>query len=230
MNFTNIKAIVTDIEGTTTSLSFVKDVLFPYADTHMQAFAEKHQADPCVMGQLEAVRRQSGHPEFSLPDIVAQLRQWIAEDKKVTPLKAIQGMLWEEGYKNGDFTGHVYDDAVRNLRAWHEQGLKLYVYSSGSTHAQKLLFGYSDAGDLMDLFSGYFDTQIGHKRETAAYARILSTLECSAAQILFLSDIPEELDAARQVGLQTCCLIRENQPTSGLQHPWVTDFDKIILS
>lgn len=230
MNFTNIKAIVTDIEGTTTSLSFVKDVLFPYADTHMQAFAEQHQADPCVMGQLEAVRRQSGHPEFDLPEIVAQLRQWIAEDKKATPLKAIQGMLWEAGYKNGDFTGHVYDDAARNLRQWHEQGIKLYVYSSGSVHAQKLLFGYSDAGDLTPLFSGYFDTQIGNKREVAAYAHILSVLDYPAAQILFLSDIVEELDAAQRVGLQTCCLVRENQPTSGLEHPWVTDFDKIILS
>lgn len=230
MKFENIKAIVTDIEGTTTSLSFVKDVLFPYADTHMQAFAEQHHTDPCVMGQLEAVRRQSGHPEFSLPDIVAQLRQWIAEDKKATPLKAIQGMLWEEGYKNGDFTGHVYEDAARNLHQWHEQGIKLYVYSSGSVHAQKLLFGYSDAGDLTAVFSGYFDTQIGNKREAAAYAHILAALDCTAEQILFLSDVAEELDAARQVGFQTCCLIRENQPTSGLEHPWVTDFDKIILS
>ncbi len=230
MKFENIKAIVTDIEGTTTSLSFVKDVLFPYADTHMQAFVEQHQADPCVMGQLVAVGRQSGHPEFSLPDIIAQLRQWIAEDKKVTPLKAIQGMLWEEGYKKGDFTGHVYDDAARHLQQWHAQGLKLYVYSSGSVHAQKLLFGYSDAGDLTPLFSGYFDTQIGHKREMGSYAHILSDLELPAEQILFLSDIPEELDAARQVGLQTCCLIRENQPTSGLEHPYVTDFDKILLS
>jgi enolase-phosphatase E1 len=224
-----IQAILTDIEGTTTSLLFVKDVLFPYADQHMQDFVVAHRTGPAVAKLIDDVRFEVGNPVLSLNDSIAQLRQWIAEDKKVTPLKAIQGLMWEEGYRKGDFTGHVYDDAVRNLRHWHDVGLKLYVYSSGSVHAQKLLFGYSDAGDLMPLFSGYFDTQIGHKREVGAYQRIVEEIGLPAADILFLSDIREELDAAQQAGLKTCCLVRENQSTDGLLHPWVTDFDKIAL-
>jgi enolase-phosphatase E1 len=225
-----IKAILTDIEGTTTSLSFVKDVLFPYADQHMQAFVVAHRQEPVVASLIDDVRYAVGDPVLSLADAIAQLRQWIVEDKKIAPLKAIQGLMWEEGYRNGDFTGHVYADAVRNLRHWHDLGLKLYVYSSGSVHAQRLLFAHSDAGDLTPLFSGYFDTQIGHKRDVEAYQRILLAIGLLAAEVLFLSDIREELDAARQAGLKTCCLVRENQPTDGLQHTWVTTFDTIDLA
>lgn len=225
-----IKAILTDIEGTTTSLSFVKDVLFPYADRQMQAFVVAHRQDPVVAGLIDAVRHEVGNPVLSLVDAIAQLRCWLAEDKKIAPLKAIQGLMWEEGYQNGDFTGHVYEDAVRHLRQWHTSGLKLYVYSSGSVHAQKLLFAHSDAGDLTPLFSGYFDTQIGHKRDVEAYRRIVTGIGLPAADILFLSDIREELDVARLAGLKTCCLVRENQPTDGLQHTWVTSFDTMDLA
>ncbi|MEB4590432.1 acireductone synthase [Candidatus Thiothrix sp. Deng01] len=225
-----IKAILTDIEGTTTSLSFVKDVLFPYADQHMQEFVTAHRQDPAVARLIDDVRLEVGKANLSLAEAIAQLRQWVAEDKKLTPLKAIQGLMWEEGYRKGDFTGHVYEDAVRNLLLWHDLGLKLYVYSSGSVHAQKLLFGYSDAGDLTPVFSGYFDTQTGHKREPDAYRRIVAAIGLPAADILFLSDIHEELDAAQQAGLKTCCLVRENQPTDGLRHPWIRSFDEINLT
>jgi len=223
----SIKAILTDIEGTTTSLSFVKDVLFPYADQQMEAFVVKHRQDPQVAKLIDDVRLETGNAVLSLAEAIAQLRQWIADDKKITPLKAIQGLMWEEGYRNGDFTGHVYEDAVRHLLHWHELGLKLYVYSSGSVYAQKLLFGYSDAGDLTPLFSGYFDTAVGHKREANSYQTIVEALDLSASEILFLSDIAEELDAAAQVGLKTCCLVRENQPTATLQHPCVKNFDEL---
>lgn len=223
----SIKAILTDIEGTTTSLSFVKDVLFPYADQHLHEFVVAHRTDPAVAKLVDDVRMEVGKPNLSLLEAIARLRQWIAEDKKITPLKAIQGLMWEEGYRKGAFTGHVYADAAYNLRRWHEQGLQLYVYSSGSVHAQKLLFGYSDAGDLTPLFSGYFDTQIGHKREAEAYRRIVAAIGLPAGQILFLSDIREELDAAQQAGLKTCGLVRENQPVDGLQHPWIKNFDEI---
>jgi enolase-phosphatase E1 len=225
-----IQAILTDIEGTTTSLSFVKDVLFPYADQHMQDFVVAHRTDPAVAKLVDDVRMEVGKPNLSLAEAIAQLRQWIAEDKKVTPLKAIQGLMWEEGYRKGAFTGHVYEDAVRNLLCWHDLGLKLYIYSSGSVHAQKLLFGYSDAGDLTPLFSGYFDTHIGHKREAEAYRRIVEAIGLPAGQVLFLSDIREELDAAQQAGLKTCCLVRENQPVDGLQHPWIKNFDEIAVT
>lgn len=224
-----IRAILTDIEGTTTSLSFVKDVLFPYADRQMYDFVVVHRQDPVVAKLIDDVRMEVGKPNLSLSDAIVQLRQWIAEDKKVTPLKTIQGLLWEQGYRQGDFTGHVYADAARCLRQWAAAGLKLYVYSSGSVYAQQLLFGFSDAGDLTPLFSGYFDTQIGHKREVTSYQHIVEKLGLAAEEILFLSDIREELDAAKQAGLQTCCLVRENQSTVGLLHPWVTTFDDVKL-
>ena len=169
-----IRAILTDIEGTTTSISFVVDVLFPYAYERMADFVAAHGDEPEVKAQLDAVRAETGE-ELSDAEVVATLRRWIDEDRKATPLKNLQGMLWEAGYHNGDFTGHVYTDAVTKLREWHKAGLKLYVYSSGSVKAQQLIFGFSDAGDLTPLFSGYFDTRIGHKREADAYRAITDT-------------------------------------------------------
>ena len=224
-----IKAILTDIEGTTSAVSFVFDVLFPYAAQHLPAFIREHAEDPQVAMQLGAVRLDSGEPEADVERVIEILQQWIAEDRKATPLKALQGMIWKQGYEAGELKGHVYPDAVEALKAWHEQGYALYVYSSGSAYAQKLLFGYSDAGDLTPLFSGYFDTQIGHKRDAAAYQRIVEAIGVPASTILFLSDIREELDAAQQAGLKTCCLVRENQSVEGLVHPWVVDFDAIAI-
>ena len=149
-----IQAILTDIEGTTTSLSFVKDVLFPYAYEHMQRFVVENRTNPAVAKLIDDVRYEVNNPVLSLSGAIEQLKQWIRDDKKITPLKAIQGLMWQQGYANGDFTGHVYPDAVAGLQAWHAQGLQLYVYSSGSVQAQQLLFGYSDAGDLTRFFSG----------------------------------------------------------------------------
>ena len=225
-----IQAILTDIEGTTTSLSFVKDVLFPYAYEHMQSFVVENRTNPAVAKLIDDVRYEVNNPVLSLSGAIEQLKQWIRDDKKITPLKAIQGLMWQQGYANGDFTGHVYPDAVAGLQAWHAQGLQLYVYSSGSVQAQQLLFGYSDAGDLTPLFSGYFDTQVGHKREIGAYQHIAQAIGIAPEKILFLSDIREELDAAQQAGMQTCALVRENQATEGLQHPWVENFAQIDLT
>ena len=225
-----IQAILTDIEGTTTSLSFVKDVLFPYAYERMQSFVVENRTNPAVAKLIDDVRYEVNNPVLSLSGAIEQLKQWIRDDKKITPLKAIQGLMWQQGYANGDFTGHVYPDAVAGLQAWHVQGLQLYVYSSGSVQAQQLLFGYSDAGDLTPLFSGYFDTQVGHKREIGAYQHIAQAIGIAPEHILFLSDIREELDAAQQAGIQTCALVRENQATEGLQHPWVENFAQIDLT
>jgi enolase-phosphatase E1 len=224
-----IKAIVTDIEGTTSSLSFVKDVLFPYACDHLPGYISSHAEVPTVREQLEAVAREAGR-ELTRDEAIAQLRLWIKEDKKVAPLKTLQGMIWEAGYRAGDFTGHVYEDAVRNLRAWHDKGVQLYIYSSGSVQAQQLLFGYSDFGDLTPLFSGYFDTHIGHKRESSSYEVIASEIGIRAGDILFLSDNLEELDAARTAGMQTRWLVRDaDQLDPNAPHPQVKDFDVISL-
>ncbi|MBO2926799.1 acireductone synthase [Metapseudomonas otitidis] len=217
-----IKAILTDIEGTTSAVSFVFDVLFPYAARHLPGFVSEHAAEPVVAEQVEAVRRESGEPEASVERVVAILLEWIAKDRKATPLKALQGMVWEQGYRAGQLKGHVYPDAVEALRRWHIEGYRLYVYSSGSIQAQKLIFGCSEAGDLSPLFSGYFDTTSGPKREAGSYRRIVEAIGLPAEEVLFLSDVVQELDAAREAGLPTIGLAREGGELAG--HPTVASF------
>lgn len=223
-----IQAIVTDIEGTTSSLSFVKDVLFPYAREHLAAFVAAHGREPAVRALLDAANREAGG---GLDDagIVAQLERWIDADRKITPLKALQGLIWEAGYRNGDFKGHIYPDAAAALRAWHARGIRLYVYSSGSVYAQKLLFGHSEAGDLTPLFSGYYDTRIGAKREAESYRAIVADIGLPAGEILFLSDIVEELDAAQAAGMRTLQLVRDGDPDPRARHRQVRDFAAITF-
>ncbi len=223
-----IRAILTDIEGTTSSLSFVKEVLFPYSRARMADFIHAHATEPTVRAQLDEVGRAAGRP-LTDGEAIAQLVAWIDEDKKITPLKALQGMIWEAGYRHGDFQGHVYDDAVRQLRAWKDRGLKLYVFSSGSVLAQKLLFGHTAFGDLLPLFAGHFDTAIGNKRETAAYTAIARQIGLPSTEILFLSDVREELDAARDAGMQTTQVLREGVIPAA-DHPQVRSFSEIAIT
>jgi enolase-phosphatase E1 len=202
-----MKAILTDIEGTTSSISFVKDVLFPYARKALPRFVAEHGGEPEVRRWLDQVATENG----GLCDdrmIVEVLQGWIDEDRKHTALKALQGMIWQAGYGIGDYAAHFYEDAAEKLRAWHAAGHPLYVYSSGSVPAQKLFFGYSAAGDLTPLVSGYFDTEIGGKREARSYARIAEAIARAPADIVFLSDVVQELDAARDAGLQTVLIDR----------------------
>lgn len=208
--------ILTDIEGTTSSISFVKEVLFPYAHERLPAFVAAHADDREVRRWVDAVAGEAG--VASDEEVVAILREWIDADRKHTALKALQGLLWAEGYRGRDFTAHVYPDAAQALRGWHADGHRIAVYSSGSVPAQKLFFGHSDAGDLGALVSAWFDTEIGGKREAASYARIAEALDAAPADILFLSDVVEELDAARDAGLQTALLDRREdypQPRTG---------------
>ena len=220
-----IKAILTDIEGTTSAVSFVFDVLFPYAAKHLPDFVREQASRADVAEQLDAVRRDSDQPDADVERVIEILLGWIAEDRKATPLKALQGMVWEQGYRAGQLKGHVYPDAVEALRRWHQEGYELYVYSSGSIQAQKLIFGCSEAGDLSGLFSGYFDTTSGPKREAQSYQRITQAIGVDAAEILFLSDIVEELDAARTAGMMTCGLAREGGELPG--HKTVDSFARI---
>ena len=221
-----IKAIVTDIEGTTSSLAFVKDVLFPYARAHLGDFVRAHGAEPEVATLLEAVGKEAGRA-LNTTETIEQLERWMAEDRKITALKTLQGLIWQQGYVKGELKGHVYADAVKNLRRWKNLGMALYVYSSGSVHAQKLLFGYSQYDDLTTLFSGYFDTTVGMKREAASYRKIIATLGLPAQEILFLSDIKEELDAAAVAGMQTGWLVRDGALPTGGHHIVASNFDDI---
>lgn len=223
-----IRAILTDIEGTTSSLSFVKDVLFPYARERMAGFIASHADKPEVACELAEVRRLQG-VSLSDAEITEQLIQWIDADQKVTPLKALQGMIWESGYENGDFFSHIYEDAVRNLREWNGQGLRLYVFSSGSVHAQKLLFAHTTDGDLTPLFSGYFDTQTGPKQVATSYEAIARAIGVPPQEILFLSDIVGELDAAHAAGLRTVWLVRGCDGSENSAHVVARSFDEIVL-
>ncbi|GAA0911767.1 acireductone synthase [Luteibacter anthropi] len=223
----DIRAVLTDIEGTTSSIDFVKDVLFPYARQHLPAFVETHADDPEVQHWLHEAAKEAGIVQASRTEIIDLLIRWIDEDRKATPLKALQGMIWRQGYESKAYVSHMYPEVAARLKAWHDQGLKLYVYSSGSVPAQKLMFGFSENGDLTQLFSGYFDTQTGHKREVESYRRIAEAIGLPPAQVLFLSDIKEELDAARAAGMHTTHLIRPPQPLVDAGHPAVTDFDAI---
>jgi len=220
-----IRAILTDIEGTTSSLSFVKDVLFPYAREHLEGFVRSHAADTEVRRLLADVGTVCGRA-LDDQEAVLELIRWIDEDRKLTPLKALQGLIWEAGYRNGDFHGHVYPEVPRKLREWREQGLALYVYSSGSVHAQKLLFAHTEYGDLTSLFSGYFDTRVGAKQEAGSYRAIAVQTGFPPGEILFLSDIGAELDAAREAGLKTCQLLRQGTIPSD-SHPQAVDFDAV---
>ncbi len=220
-----IKAILTDIEGTTSSIAFVHETLFPFARTKMKEFVERHEARADVAIQLKAARDEAGiGPD---DDVVAVLLEWMHQDKKVTPLKALQGLIWEDGYRSGSLKGHMYEDAVEGLRKWFEQDLKLYVYSSGSIYAQKLLFGYSEAGDLTPLFSDYFDTTSGHKREQASYEVIARAVGLAPDSILFLSDVAEELDAASAAGYATIQLVRDGNVIESESHTKVSSFAAI---
>ncbi|OAI11386.1 2,3-diketo-5-methylthio-1-phosphopentane phosphatase [Methylomonas lenta] len=223
-----IKAIVTDIEGTTSSLSFVKDVLFPYARQHLPDFVRQHAESATVKPLLDTARTIAGL-ELDLEQLISQFLQWIDQDQKITPLKSLQGLIWQDGYQQGAFKGHIYEDAAKQLKAWKQQGYALYVYSSGSVHAQKLLFSHTEYGDLTPLFSGYFDTHIGAKQETAAYQAIARQIQLPADEILFLSDIKAELDAARDAGLNTYWLVREQKIVTDAEHRQVNDFNAITL-
>lgn len=203
-----VRAILTDIEGTTSSIRFVTETLFPYARARM---ADYVSANPEMVVDVPG------------DDPVATLLGWMDVDAKETSLKALQGLIWGEGYADGTLRGHVYPDVVVWLRQWHAAGLALYVFSSGSITAQKLIFGHSIAGDLTSLFSGFFDTTTGPKREAASYKKIAHAAALPAENILFLSDTPAEIAAARGSGM-TALLIDRHGGTGD-----ISTFDEVTL-
>lgn len=215
--------VLTDIEGTTTAIAFVKDTLFPFAQAALDGFLDAHGRDPAVAAILADVRDAAPGEEPR-----AALRRWMAEDAKVTPLKALQGLVWEAGYADGRLRGHLWPDVAPCLRAWRAAGVRLAVYSSGSVAAQRLLFGYSEAGDLVPLFAGFFDTRVGGKRDAAYYAAIAAALGLPAGEVLFLSDVAEELDAAATAGMRTCQVVRGADGTLPAgRHPEAPDFPAV---
>lgn len=222
--------ILTDIEGTTSSISFVADQLFPYFRNNISdllALKDRLVVKEAFDETIRLAKSEDGEILSTDQEIIDKLYQWSLEDRKITPLKTVQGVLWDSGYRDGELQGHVYPEVAANLKNWKEQGINLGVFSSGSVPAQKLIFGYSVAGDLTPLFSHYFDTNTGGKRETATYAKISEELQIAPSDILFLSDIAEELQAAASNGFQTLQLAREGMVASWKDS--VTSFDEIIF-
>jgi enolase-phosphatase E1 len=207
------RAVVVDVEGTTGSLSFVRDVLFPFARRALPALVAQRGNEPEVRAWLDRVTADV--PAATTDEARLQvLTSWMDEDRKHPALKALQGLAWEDGYASGAFRSHLYPDVAPALSAWKAQGHALYVYSSGSVRAQALYFGHTGAGDLRPLLSGHFDTTVGGKREVGSYARIARELGRPPAELLFLSDVLEELDAARAAGLGTVLVDRpQDYPT-----------------
>ncbi len=229
--------IVTDVEGTVGSIKFVKEVLFPYAAAHLAEFVADNADQPEVAALLDQVAAIAGRPREDRDGLVEQMKRWIAEDQKITPLKALQGLIWASGYESGAYRAHVYPDAWRNLTRWHAAGTRLYVYSSGSVAAQRLFFRHTEYGDLTPLFSGYFDTTSGPKAVADSYRAILAAIGAAGGDTLFLSDAGAELDAAREAGLKTCWLLRTTdlspqQLAAGRasDHPTAENFDQIELT
>lgn len=226
-----MKYILTDVEGTTTSISFVHDVLFPFAKERLRAFVTKNMARKEVIDSLELTKKtvlEEDQKNINDEQCIDQLLKWIAEDRKHPALKNLQGYIWEEGYSTGEIKGHVYEDVPTALSTWKNAGIGLGVYSSGSVKAQHLIFEYSTAGNLRPFFSHHFDTAVGHKREKPSYVTIAEKLKIPAGEILFLSDIKEELDAAREAGMLTIQLVRLDNVILG-DHPTVGNFLEIDL-
>ena len=217
-----MKAVLCDIEGTTTSLSFVHEVLFPLSRKEMDAFIRNNWRDP----EIQPILAQLNEP--SPEEVVRLLKSWIDEDKKDGRLKQIQGKIWKSAFETGKIRSHVYPDVPENWNKWKRNRIRIYIFSSGSVEAQKLLFRHSEAGDLTRWIDGYFDTTMGPKKEAEAYRKIAAVTQLPPEQILFLSDVEAELDAARTAGMQTIQLVRENTKP-GNQHPAVRTFSEISL-
>lgn len=209
-----------DIEGTTTDIHFVHKVLFPYSKDRMKEFILDHLTHPEVASAMDEIKkevRREEHLQLTDYEVINRLEQWIEEDRKHGSLKTLQGLIWEEGYKKGDFKGHVYPDVKPFFEKIKASGKQIAIYSSGSVHAQKLIMAYSEAGDLTPLISNYFDTKVGPKRQTSSYQNIAHALKVPPSSIHFFSDIPEELAAAETASLSVTQLLRDGTAPSPFQ-------------
>jgi enolase-phosphatase E1 len=224
----DVRAVVLDIEGTISSLEFVKQELFPFARRHLVGYIRAHEAE--IVGILDQVRAAEGDPALDTHQIIAVLLRWMDEDRKSPPLKALQGMIWRQGFESGELRGHFYDDAVRAIRQWHQRGLQIHIYSSGSMEAQKLLFSHSAYGDLTLLLAGHFDTTTGSKLDSRSYRAIAIAIGQVPKTILFLSDHPGEIEAASTAGLQAILVNREARSKDDSGAGTISTFDELAVA
>ena len=226
------EVILMDIEGTTTEIRFVHDVLFPYSYERLGSFLEEHQGDPRVeqiLGEAVRLHRTQTGENLETKAIVPVLRAWIDQDRKVTPLKELQGRIWEEGYRQGHYQAHVYDDVVHAWETWRGRGLRLAIYSSGSVDAQKLLFEHTKFGNLCSYLEAYFDTTVGSKKDQSSYQTICHQLGVTTERVLFLSDVVDELRAARQVGMSAVLVDRADGAAHHGEFPVINSFNELLI-
>ena len=240
-----IRALLLDIEGTVTPISFVHEVLFPFARNHVSGYLSQHSEAPAVQKDIAALLqeysvdqergKQPPHVEEadrSIDSIVAYVNWLIGHDRKSPALKSLQGKIWEQGYRDGTLKAPLFDDVVPNLLRLRTQGLKTAIFSSGSVLAQKLLFAHTETGDHTDLIDQYFDTAVGSKVESTSYAGIAHRLELAPKEILFVSDVTNELTAAREAGMATLLCVRlgnQPQPASD-QFEVIHSFSEILVT
>ncbi len=239
MTFTG-KGILLDIEGTTSSVRFVYDVMFPYVRQHLAEFLEQHGNEPETVQACEQIARDTGaaslaewtgpvSPEEARRNVKDEVLRLMDGDVKATGLKELQGLIWRNGFLSGQMRAHVYDDVLPALQAWTEARLDIRIYSSGSITAQKLFFGHTEKGDLLPYLRGHYDTTTGPKKEAASYVAIAKDMQQTPPQILFCSDVLAELEAASAAGMQTALVVRPgNAPINeSHSHPVLTSFDQI---
>ena len=227
------RAILLDIEGTTTPISFVHDVLFPYSRLHLESFLAQHAASADVVSDLARLREEHGEDvtaKNSPPPLMEPYVYWLIEqDRKSPTLKSLQGKIWQQGYDDGSLRSLVFADVRPAMQRWRSKNLNVSIFSSGSVLAQKLLFAHTDAGDLTKFISNYFDTGVGKKTHAESYQRIAAALSLAANQILFISDVLDELDAAAEAGMETSLCIRPGNPIqpSSSRHLIIRNFDEL---
>jgi enolase-phosphatase E1 len=222
--------VLLDVEGTTTDIHYVHDVLFPYSATRLRSFVLENCDNAEVKDCIQSVKNTLfAESQLSIDDedAVSYLLKWIEEDRKLTALKTLQGLIWKEGYENHEFQTQIYEDVVTSLRSWTSLGIKIGIFSSGSTIAQQLLFRHTRYGDLTPFLSDYFDTRIGGKRDVQSYMKIAKKLGIDGSCILFVSDVEEELDAASQSGFVVMRVVRDGSGISS-KYAVIHSLDEIM--
>ena len=223
-----IRAIVVDTAGTTTDLNFIKDTLFAYSVKALPDFLKENESNVLVDNCICDVKDIALEPDADLDRVVEILQQWVEEDRKATPLKTLQGLIWKQGYARGEFTGHIFPDFIEAIERIKQNNMRIYSFSSGSAEAQKLLFSHSDAGDLTPHFDGHFDTRTGNKLFKQAYCNIINTISLAPKQVLFISDVVEELKAAEEAGMRTMQMVRSQDQRTG-SYKQIASFEELTF-
>lgn len=222
------RGILLDIEGTTSSVAFVYEVLFPFARRELARFLADQWDQPAVVAACKLIEEDAGLPPTSREDLAEHVMRLMDRDAKTPGLKQLQGLIWERGYKSGELRSHVFPDVSDALLRWRNEQIGVYIYSSGSIAAQKLFFAYTQSGDFTNFLSGYFDTTSGPKQSPQSYQNILTALAVAPSDVLFVSDVPAELQAASQFGLQVVLAERPgNQPVAAAGFARITSFAQI---